>query len=77
MLRTLLLDALSQQRDSEGAIDPPQERPASASARAATQWMGATPMERGEALRDLLELSDALPVPSRCGEIGFPKLRST
>lgn len=34
-------------------------------ARAAAAWCGATPEERGEALRDLLLLSDRLPVPSR------------
>jgi hypothetical protein len=34
-------------------------------ARAAAAWSGATPAERGVALRDLLALSDRLPVPSR------------
>jgi hypothetical protein len=35
------------------------------SVRAAAAWSGATPEERGEALRDLLLLSDRLPVPRR------------
>ncbi len=34
-------------------------------ARAAAAWSGATLEERGEALRDLLLLSDRLPVPDR------------
>jgi hypothetical protein len=35
------------------------------SVRAAAAWSGATPVERGEALRDLLLLADRLPVPRR------------
>jgi hypothetical protein len=74
MLRALLLDALSQPRGAESAAAAAP--PLSDSARAATQWMGTTLRERGEALADLLELSDALPVRVRRGEIGFPRLRS-
>jgi hypothetical protein len=35
------------------------------SVRAAAAWSGATPEERGDALRDLLLLADRLPVPRR------------
>jgi hypothetical protein len=45
------------------AVEPTPE--VSDAARAAAAWSGATPEERGEALRDLLLLSDRLPVPSR------------
>jgi hypothetical protein len=45
------------------AVEP--EPDVSDAARAAAAWSGATPEERGEALRDLLLLSDRLPVPSR------------
>jgi hypothetical protein len=70
MLRRLLLDALSPQE--EGG------RPATVSdaARSATEWIGVSPEHRGEALRDLLELADALPIRIRSEEIGFPKLKS-
>lgn len=73
-LRRLLLDALS-----EGAHADQPTRPSDAvsdSARAATEWIGVSPEERGKALRDLLELADALPIRLRPGEIGFPRLRS-
>lgn len=72
MLGQLLLDALSNNGDH-----PAQPAPvASDSARAASQWFGASLTERGEALRDLLNLADALPVRMRSREIGFPRLRS-
>jgi hypothetical protein len=45
------------------AVAPDPEM--SDAARAAAAWSGATAEERGEALRDLLLLSDRLPVPSR------------
>ncbi len=70
MLRRLLLDALSPQE--EGG----QSATVSDAARSATQWIGASPERRGEALRDLLELADALPIRIRSEEIGFPRLRS-
>lgn len=75
MLHRLLLDALS---DQNQAGDRPAEASAavSDSARAASQWLGASLTQRGEALRDLLELSDALPVRIPAMEIGFPRLRS-
>lgn len=77
MLRRLLLDAL---RD-EGPLDGPSSSPASATvsaaARAAAEWIGAGAARRGEALRDLLLLGDALPVQVRPDEMEFPRLRST
>lgn len=71
MLRTLLLDALN---PGPGATVHPAA--VSDTARSATEWIGASPERRGEALRDLLELADALPVLIRSDEIGFPRLRS-
>jgi hypothetical protein len=63
-LRRLLLDALSREpRDSSNA-------------RAAASWMTATPVERGEALRDLLALTDRLPAGrARADRSSFPRLR--
>lgn len=74
MLRRLLLDALS----DEDRSDRPTESKARVSdaARAATQWVGVGAEERGKALRDLLDLADALPVRLRPHEIGFPRLKS-
>ncbi|HMI80389.1 MAG TPA: hypothetical protein VK480_01250 [Solirubrobacterales bacterium] len=74
MLRRLLLDALQ-------AENPPEQRsrPAglvSDAARSAGEWIGAPVEERAKALRDLLELADALPVRPRPHEIGFPRLKS-
>jgi len=74
MLRQLLLDALSDEDRSD--------RPAgsqghiSDAARAATQWVGVGVEERGNVLRELLELADALPIRLRPHEIGFPRLKS-
>lgn len=74
MLRRLLLDALApaESRGQRAASSPT----VSDAARAATEWIGASLTQRGEALRDLLLLSDALPARIRSEEIGFPKLRS-
>jgi len=74
MLGRLLLDALAEPDRS----DRPAESTAavSDSARAATEWIDASPRQRGETLRDLLLLADALPVRLRSNEIGFPRLRS-
>ena len=69
-LKRLLLDALGQ--GTNGASGPP----VSDAARAAEQWIDTPPEERGRALRELLELADALPVAARGEEIGFPRLRS-
>ena len=40
--------------------------------RAAAAWIGASDVERGAALRDLLLLTDALPAPRRNRESRFP-----
>lgn len=66
MLKRLLLDAL------EG----PEREPVSDAARAASEWVDATPGERGEALADLLQLADAVPLRRRPPESEFPRLRS-
>ena len=75
MLRRLLLDALSDE-DRSGRLADPKARVSDA-ARAATQWVGVDAEERGIALRELLDLADALPIRMRPHEIGFPRLKST
>jgi hypothetical protein len=74
MLRRLLLDALA----NEGRNDRPSDPSAtvSDSARSASEWVGATPAERGAALEDLLLLADALPLRQRADTIGFPGLKA-
>jgi hypothetical protein len=47
------------------AVDADADADVSDTARAAAAWSGATLEERGDALRDLLLLSDRLPVPDR------------
>jgi hypothetical protein len=74
MLRKLLLDALSDEDRSDRPADPKSR--ISDAARAATQWVGVGAEERGDALRELLDLADALPVRLRPHEIGFPRLKS-
>jgi hypothetical protein len=73
MLRRLLLDALDDeppdsQRDPGSAV--------SDAARSASEWVGVSAQERGETLRDLLLLTDAVPLRPRQGRIDFPRLRS-
>lgn len=64
-LRRLLLDALRS--------DPGEP---SGNARTAATWITATPRERGEALRDLLLLTDRLPASgARSDRSIFPRLR--
>jgi hypothetical protein len=43
----------------------------------AAEWLGTTLEERGDALKDLLLLADAVPIRSRPKTIGFPRLDST
>lgn len=43
----------------------------------AEEWLGTSMGERGDALRDLLLLSDAVPLRARPRQIGFPRLDST
>jgi hypothetical protein len=45
--------------------------------RPAAEWMDASPVERGEALHDLLLLADAVPIRRRPRKIAFPRIDST
>jgi hypothetical protein len=74
-LRRLLIDALSGQRANRKA--PESKGLVSDAARAASQWIGVGAEDRASALRELLELADAMPIRRRQHEIGFPHLRST
>lgn len=74
MLRRLLLDALADEQESDGPADSRSR--VSDTARAAAQWVGVDAEDRGRALRELLELADALPIRLRPHEIGFPRLKS-
>jgi hypothetical protein len=73
LLRRLLLDALL---GEEGGDQASGSVNVSDAARSAREWIGAAPQERAKALRELLELADALPVRPRAHEIGFPRLKS-
>ncbi len=64
VLRRLLLDLL--QDRGGGSSD---------SALAASAWIGATPRQRGDALRDLLLLADRLPARKRAPQSRFPGLQ--
>ncbi len=46
-------------------------------AKSAEEWLGTSLAERGDALRDLLLLADAVPARRRSRTIGFPRLDST
>jgi hypothetical protein len=50
--------------------------PPSDAARSAAVWVGIDALQRGEALRDLLLLADALPSPRRAQQSDFPRLAS-
>jgi hypothetical protein len=66
-----------EERGALGDTSPaPVQPPVSDAARSAAEWIGAGLGERGKALRDLLELGDALPLRRRPDEIGFPRLES-
>ncbi|MBS1878714.1 MAG: hypothetical protein JST31_04320 [Actinobacteria bacterium] len=80
MLRRLLLDALRRQERGErfevpdaGSAPAPE---VSDAAREASEWIGVEPERRGEALRELLDLTDALPLRPREPASDFPRLRS-
>ncbi len=51
--------------------------PPTDSERAMADWIGATDRERGDALRELLLLGDALPKRRRPAQLSFPPLRSS
>lgn len=74
MLKRLLLDVLTSEDRSTQPADPSLD--VSDAARAATEWIDASLKQRGETLRDLLLLADALPLRLRSAEIGFPRLKS-
>jgi Tfp pilus assembly protein FimV len=74
MLRRLLLDALLTENSPERRSGPAGL--VSDAARSAGEWIGAPPEERAKALRDLLELADALPIRPRARKIHFPRLKS-
>jgi hypothetical protein len=59
-----------------GAVDSREAGPSDA-ARAAQEWVDATPEERGKALTDLLLLGDALPKRRRPDRIQFPRFAHT
>ena len=60
----LLLDLLQNRHSgsSDGAL-------------AASAWIGATPRQRGDALRDLLLLADRLPARRRAPQLRFPGIQ--
>ncbi|HEU4393862.1 MAG TPA: hypothetical protein VFR04_09565 [Solirubrobacterales bacterium] len=74
MLKRLLSDALADEDRSDRPRDPSST--VSDSARSVSEWIDASPRERGDALKDLLLLADALPLRRRPEQIGFPPLRS-
>lgn len=80
MLRRLLLDSLRQQERGERVELPgagsEREPEMSAAAREASQWIGVDAERRGEALRELLDLTDALPLRERDPASDFPRLRT-
>jgi hypothetical protein len=65
VLQRLLLDLLQNQNGSSS----------SDSALAASAWIGATPRQRGDALRDLLLLADRLPARKRARQLRFPRIQ--
>jgi hypothetical protein len=75
MLKRLLADALEREDRGDRPTDP--DALVSDAARSATEWIGASNEQRGDVLRELLDLADAVPIRLRPTEIGFPRLRST
>lgn len=79
MLRRLLLDALGRQERGE-RFQPPTPGPqpeVSDAAREASEWIRVEPERRGAAARELLDLTDALPLRLHEPGTDFPRLRST
>lgn len=64
-------------RDRLGPALDKAARPVSDAERAATAWLGRSLADRGDALRDLLLLSDRLPERRRAERSGFPVIRTT
>lgn len=59
------------------ALGSPDEPAPSDAAQAAGMWVSSSSRERGEALRDLLLLTDRLPVPRTRARERFPRLDSS
>jgi hypothetical protein len=59
-----------------GALQTGVGTPSSDNARAAAAWIGATPQQRGHALRELLLLADSLPRRHRSKRARFPRIES-
>ncbi len=72
MLRRLILGALGE----TGGDRPRQADAVSDAARSASEWISASPTERGETLEDLLRLTDAIPLRRRSETVDFPRLSS-
>jgi hypothetical protein len=71
-LQRILLELLQR-----GYREDERPSPANEAARSVAIWMAATPLERGNALVDLLLLADALPSGGRRGKpLRFPRLDS-
>jgi hypothetical protein len=75
MLKRLLADALARDDRSDRPRDP--DALVSDNARSVTEWIGADPRERGDALADLLHFADAVPIRLRPTEIDYPRLKSS
>jgi hypothetical protein len=73
MLKRLLLDALENEDRSDRPANP--SAAVSDSARSVSEWVGASPREKGEVLEDLLSMVDALPLRRRPETIAFPRFR--
>ena len=73
-MRHLLVDGLLKEDRSDRPRDP--DELVSSAARSATQWIGASLNQREKALRDLLELADALPPQPKHGPSFPDKIRS-
>ncbi len=65
-----LIGALRQELDRHAAIDLPD------TFAPATEWLGISASARGDALRDLLRMTDHLPPRERRDPPAFPRIRS-
>lgn len=64
-------------RDRLGQGDAGEGSEATDSERAAAAWLGRSLAERGQALRELLSLTDRLPPSKRSDELEFPPIKTT
>lgn len=65
-----LVGALRQELDRHGPVDLPD------TFAPATEWLGVSAAARGDALRDLLRMTDRLPMRKRPDPPTFPRIRS-